>query len=133
MYRRGDGEVEVALGEQRDRLTGRRTTRLPKGKPRRGESVEETALREVREETGLAVRVVARLGSVDYAYREADVRVAKSVHFFLMECEDGAARGVAPSASLAPSLSTAAKLFPLSACTASSPACSARRRRAAST
>ncbi len=92
MYRRGDGGIEIALGEQRDRLTGRRAVRLPKGKLEPGETPEQAALREVREETGLTGQVVAPLGTVEYAYRDAAGRVAKSVHFFLMECANGVRR-----------------------------------------
>jgi 8-oxo-dGTP pyrophosphatase MutT (NUDIX family) len=85
VVRRVSGSVEVALGEQLDRLTGERNTRLPKGKPDAGESLERAALREVREETGLTARVSASLGSVSYSYAERGQRVAKQVHFFLME------------------------------------------------
>lgn len=87
--RRVSGRVEVALGEQLDRLTGDRNTRLPKGKPDAGETLEQTALREVREETGLEARVAAPLGSVSYTYVEGADRVSKQVHFFLMEHAGG--------------------------------------------
>jgi 8-oxo-dGTP pyrophosphatase MutT (NUDIX family) len=59
---------------------------LPKGTPERGESIEETAEREVREETGLGVRIVASLGIIEYGFvRQAQgVRFEKTVHHFLM-------------------------------------------------
>jgi 8-oxo-dGTP pyrophosphatase MutT (NUDIX family) len=85
VYRRAAGAVEVALGEQVDRLSGARTTRLPKGKPDPGESLEEAALREVHEEAGLTARLASPLGSISYEYREGKERVAKQVHFYLME------------------------------------------------
>jgi 8-oxo-dGTP pyrophosphatase MutT (NUDIX family) len=85
----GPGTIEVALGEQRDRITGAQNVRLPKGKLDGGETPEQAALREVREETGLAGRVVEPLGSVAYTYTTTRGRaVPKEVHFFLMELAD---------------------------------------------
>ncbi len=91
VFRKRDAGVEVALGEQRDRLTGEATLRLPKGKPDPGESPEQTALREVLEETGIAARIVAPLPTVHYVYRQGEDAVDKTVHFFLMESVDEAA------------------------------------------
>lgn len=85
MYRQGAAGIEVALGEQRDRLTAAPNVRLPKGRPDPGESLEQTALREVAEETGLAARIVAPLGTASYVYTDPQGEVDKTVHFFLME------------------------------------------------
>jgi 8-oxo-dGTP pyrophosphatase MutT (NUDIX family) len=48
--------------------------------------MEDTALREVREETGLAVVVEAPIGSINYWFADpqGDVRYHKTVHFYLM-------------------------------------------------
>lgn len=57
---------------------------LPKGTPDAGERLEETALREVREETGLQVEIEAPLGEIHYFFVRNRVRFRKTVHFFLM-------------------------------------------------
>jgi len=89
VVRHSGGSVQVLLGEQRDRLSGAHHTRLPKGIVEADETPERAALREVKEETGLTGRVLAPLGTVDYSYREQGDRVAKQVHFFLMELVEG--------------------------------------------
>ena len=63
------------------------TWRLPKGTPEPGETVEETARREVQEETGVHVNVVAPITSIRYFFVGHDdgVRYDKMVHFYLME------------------------------------------------
>jgi 8-oxo-dGTP pyrophosphatase MutT (NUDIX family) len=63
----------------------RRVTGLPKGGQRAGESGEEAALREVREETGVTAVVREPLGDVKYWYRRGGQRVYKTVHFYLCD------------------------------------------------
>jgi 8-oxo-dGTP pyrophosphatase MutT (NUDIX family) len=58
---------------------------LPKGTPDSDERIEQTATREVREETGLDVRIVRPLGEIEYWFALPRQRVHKTVHFFLME------------------------------------------------
>ena len=67
----------------------RRITALPKGGMNRGETPEETAGREVREETGINVAVKEPLGDVEYWYRRGGRRVFKTVHFYLCEFRSG--------------------------------------------
>ena len=64
---------------------------LPKGQPEPGETVEETALREVREETGLQVCLLAPLDTIDYwfVWAPAQTRYHKFVHYFLMLATGG--------------------------------------------
>jgi 8-oxo-dGTP pyrophosphatase MutT (NUDIX family) len=89
VYRRVESGIEVAIAEQRDRITHRTTTRLPKGKIDPGESAVDAAVREVAEEIGLRARVVTTLGSVEYDYAEDSEQVSKEVHYFLMEWVPG--------------------------------------------
>src|SRR6185436_9217066 len=59
---------------------------FPKGKADPGETIEQTALREVREETGINCRIIRALPSTRYEYLTgAGGPRAKVVHYFLME------------------------------------------------
>lgn len=81
VYRAREGIIEVVLvARPADGLWA-----LPKGTPEVGESVEQTALREVREETGLAVVIAGTLGSIRYRYTlRGGMQVQKTVHHYLM-------------------------------------------------
>lgn len=82
VFRRSDDSAEIVLcGRSADRLWG-----LPKGTPEAGESLPQTALREVIEETGLGVEIIADLGAIEYEFaRPAQgVRFEKTVHHYLM-------------------------------------------------
>jgi 8-oxo-dGTP pyrophosphatase MutT (NUDIX family) len=72
------------VGSRRRERDGRTWT-LPKGTPHRGETREETALREVAEETGLEVRITGPLDSIEYWFVQSGTRIHKTVHYFLME------------------------------------------------
>jgi 8-oxo-dGTP pyrophosphatase MutT (NUDIX family) len=64
---------------------------LPKGWVEQGEEPEQTAVREVREETGLQTRVLRKVDEISYQfYSRADHdRISKTVHLFLLECLGG--------------------------------------------
>jgi mutator protein MutT len=68
---------------------GRRVTGLPKGGLESGETPEQAAAREVREETGIVAAVHEPLGDVRYTYRRNGRRVRKTVHYFLCEYVEG--------------------------------------------
>ena len=62
---------------------------LPKGHPEGPETLEQAALREVAEETGIRGRVLAPLGSIDYWFSVPHKRIHKVVHHFLIEAVGG--------------------------------------------
>ena len=68
---------------------GKRVTGLPKGGMESGETPEQVARREVREETGIEANVLEPLGDVRYTYRRGGRRVRKTVHFFLCDYLEG--------------------------------------------
>jgi 8-oxo-dGTP pyrophosphatase MutT (NUDIX family) len=68
---------------------GRHTTGLPKGGLEAGETPEQAATREVREETGIVASVREPLGDVRYTYRRDGRRVRKTVHYFLFDYVEG--------------------------------------------
>jgi 8-oxo-dGTP pyrophosphatase MutT (NUDIX family) len=78
------GTPQIVIGRRRRERDGVTWT-LPKGTPVPGESTEETALREVAEETGLEVRITAPLDSIEYRFAQQGQRIHKTVHYFLME------------------------------------------------
>ena len=51
--------------------------------------MEQTALREVEEETGLRVRTLGPLPSISYAFVQDGKRIHKTVHYWLMEPVSG--------------------------------------------
>src|SRR3954447_17407509 len=65
--------------------TGKRVTGLPKGGMEAGETPEQSAAREVREENGIEATVIEPLGDVRYTYRRGGRLVRKTVPFFLCE------------------------------------------------
>jgi 8-oxo-dGTP pyrophosphatase MutT (NUDIX family) len=78
----GDGAVEVLLcARHADGLWA-----LPKGTPEPGESLDQAALREVREETGVEVEIETLVGEMRYWFsRPAEgVRYNKTVRHYLM-------------------------------------------------
>lgn len=72
---------------------------LPKGLVDAGERPEQTALREVREETGLAAEMVAKLGDIKYVYQRTwgdRQRVFKIVSFYLLRYRSGKLGEISP-------------------------------------
>jgi 8-oxo-dGTP pyrophosphatase MutT (NUDIX family) len=72
------------------------TWALPKGLTGAGERPEETALREVAEETGASGRLVEKLGDIRYVYTWEGERVFKVVSFYLLRYVRGRVGDVPP-------------------------------------
>ncbi|MDQ3704891.1 MAG: NUDIX hydrolase [Chloroflexota bacterium] len=85
VYRRVGDTYEV-VAVHRNRHTD---WSLPKGHIEKGETQEQAALREVKEETGLDARIVDALGEVVYFYRRPKGLTRKVVYHFLMEHTGG--------------------------------------------
>ena len=62
---------------------------LPKGTPQSGETIEQVAVREAQEETGLQVRLIAYIGSISYSFVRDQIRYHKQVRHFLLEAVGG--------------------------------------------
>jgi uncharacterized protein involved in tolerance to divalent cations/ADP-ribose pyrophosphatase YjhB (NUDIX family) len=91
IYRKDSDDLEIALIHTRNRWG------LPKGHIEEGERVDEAALREVREETGLEGKLVRKLGDIRYSYRDKSqagepIRIYKRVFFYLMRYTRGDTR-----------------------------------------
>ena len=82
-----NGDVETVLCNRKDNGLWC----LPKGTPENDETISQTAIREVNEETGLKVIIKYPIGDVHYSfYRETDnTTINKTVHYFLMEAIGG--------------------------------------------
>jgi 8-oxo-dGTP pyrophosphatase MutT (NUDIX family) len=88
-FRRVDSKVEIAL----ILVHPSRRWQLPKGTVDAGETLEQTAVREVREEAGVDTIVVAPLETIEYWFVATTggikSKIHKFVHFFLLKYLDG--------------------------------------------
>lgn len=80
VFRHTDQGVEILMiQDAKNRWT------IPKGHVEEGESLEETAVREIEEETGLGdLKILDRLGKIDFRYRKADNLILMTMHVFLI-------------------------------------------------
>jgi 8-oxo-dGTP diphosphatase len=87
IFRKNEASVEIALVAVKDG----KVWCLPKGIINKGEEPDETAIREVSEETGLKGRIIEKLGEINYWYylKEEEAKCRKTVHFYLLEYEGG--------------------------------------------
>jgi 8-oxo-dGTP pyrophosphatase MutT (NUDIX family) len=82
------GRPEIVVGRRRRERDGY-VWSLPKGTPEVGETREETALREVREESGLEVRILSYFAAISYSFVRTGERIEKTVHYYIMEAIGG--------------------------------------------
>jgi 8-oxo-dGTP pyrophosphatase MutT (NUDIX family) len=92
IYREEEGRFFIAL------IRAHKRWGLPKGHIEKGERVGQTAVREVREETGLSGQIERRLGNIAYSYRSKPKngdarRISKRVTFFLLRYLEGEVYG----------------------------------------
>ncbi len=86
-----DAEREIPAAALIGRIDrkGRLLWSLPKGHIESGESPEDTAVREVAEETGIVGEILAPLGVIDFWFVADGRRVHKTVHHFLLRAVGG--------------------------------------------
>ncbi|MBJ6363096.1 NUDIX hydrolase [Paenibacillus sp. GCM10012307] len=85
VYQRLNNELQVQLIQDRYGKIS-----LPKGKMEAGETIEETALREIVEETGLIGKIIAPIDQIKYRYHhDTKGTVDKEVHYYLVEAIGG--------------------------------------------
>jgi 8-oxo-dGTP diphosphatase len=87
IFNRHDDNVDVALIG----IKNGGAWCLPKGVINKGEAPENTAIREVSEETGLQGRIIEKLGEITYWFyiKSENAKCKKTVYFYLMEYEGG--------------------------------------------
>src|SRR3954453_15468333 len=83
------GEETIVIVPTRRTASGRQVLALPKGHVDPGESEEEAAAREGREEAGVEADLVEKLGDVRYWYQRDGKRIAKRVAFYLFDYRGG--------------------------------------------
>jgi 8-oxo-dGTP diphosphatase len=87
VYRKNHGRIEIVVCGRFDS----ESYHLPKGTPELGETREETALREVQEETGLETEILGFVGEINYLVRNpiCEKSFRKTVFFYLMKPTGG--------------------------------------------
>jgi len=83
------GAVPMGALIGRTNRRGRLLWSLPKGHQEPGETLEEAAIREVQEETGISGVIIGTLGTIDFWFVVEGRRVHKTVHHFLMRATGG--------------------------------------------
>ena len=93
-------EVKSINAAGSDKKRHKKVIALPKGLVDPGEKAEETALREVREETGVSATALAKLTDIKYVYVRTwgdGQRVFKIVSFYLLRYDSGTIDEITPA------------------------------------
>lgn len=85
VVRKNNNQTEVLICER----FSENLIALPKGKPNEGEYEAATAIREVREETGINAIIKNKIKDIFYSFESPNGIINKKVSFFLMEKIDG--------------------------------------------
>ena len=85
VIRKSNNQTEVLICER----FSENLIALPKGKPNEGEYEAATAIREVREETGINAIIKNKIKDIFYSFKSPNGIINKKVSFFLMEKIDG--------------------------------------------
>lgn len=93
IYKIDQDQIYVALTARRDK-DKRKIWCLPKGIIEKREKIEEAALREVEEETGLSGEIVTKIDQIDYWFywSQEATRYHKTVYFYLIKFLTGDTR-----------------------------------------
>jgi 8-oxo-dGTP pyrophosphatase MutT (NUDIX family) len=88
---RSEGDTHEVILIRTRNLKGKEVWTLPKGTAEAGEAPEQTAVREVREETGIEAEIIEPLDDITYWFVVASERsrIRKTVHYFLMRAVGG--------------------------------------------
>ncbi|WP_054956673.1 NUDIX hydrolase [Paenibacillus dakarensis] len=85
VYRHQNGALQIQLIQDRYGKTS-----LAKGKMEAGETIEQTALREIWEETGIVGKIISPVDIIAYKYNHPEYGVVdKEVHYYLVEAKEG--------------------------------------------
>jgi len=90
VYKIENSKMKVALISWK-REGGEKIWCLPKGLVKEDEDRKDTALREIKEETGVTGEIEDKLGTIDYWFylKEEKIKCHKSVHFYLVKYLSG--------------------------------------------
>jgi len=83
------GDVPLGALIGRTDRHGRLLWSLPKGHIEQGETVEQAAVREVAEETGISGVIMGELGTIDFWFVAEGRRIHKTVQHYLMRATGG--------------------------------------------